>query len=230
MHHVSALNSHSPIKSNCKDLVRGLQELELHHSRLKAHGGDSLGQYLTASTVDRACSTHWADYTRAVRSLRTLTQFALSSNTALPFSKQTHIWPRRVTTSTRHPAAVKAQRQASFYSPPHKGLVVRSPVSRLRGGTFCLPVLLLQGLASGHASFYREGQALVSGCGHIKEACRSKKTCRECSGRHHTLLHRPANSPPSQPSEQPTSSGTQVYCAKGRVVHKGFTHTFPRTL
>ena len=105
-------------------------------------------------------------------------------------------------------------------------------MSRLRGGTFCLPVLLLQGLASGQASLYREGQTLCHnylGRGHVKEACQSKRTCRECSGRHHTLLHRPTNSPPSQPSEQPTSSGTQVYCAKGRVVHKGFTHTFPRT-
>ena len=63
MHHVDALQ---PIKSNCDDLVRGLQELELHHSGLTAHGGDILGQYLAASTVllmDPTCGTHWADYT-----------------------------------------------------------------------------------------------------------------------------------------------------------------------
>ena len=66
MHHVNALTSRQPIKSNCNDLVHGLQELELHHSGLTAHGSDILGQYLAASTVllmVPTCGTHWADYT-----------------------------------------------------------------------------------------------------------------------------------------------------------------------
>ena len=66
MHHVNALTSRQPIKSNCNDLVHGLQELELHHSGLTAHGSDILGQYLAASTVllmDPTCGTHWADCT-----------------------------------------------------------------------------------------------------------------------------------------------------------------------
>ncbi len=49
---------------------RTTQELELNHGGLKAHSGNSLGQYLTASTVllmDPACSTHWADYTSSLK-------------------------------------------------------------------------------------------------------------------------------------------------------------------
>ena len=97
MHHVSALNSRSPIKSNCEDLIRGLQQLELHHSRLKAHGGDSLSQYLTASTVllmDPACSTHWTDYTSSHKEptdLDTVRAFLEHRISIL------HIRPRRVT-------------------------------------------------------------------------------------------------------------------------------------
>ena len=66
MHHVSALTSRAPIRSTCEDVVRAFQELKLHHSSLKVHGGDMLGQYLSASMVllmDPTCATHWADNT-----------------------------------------------------------------------------------------------------------------------------------------------------------------------
>ena len=98
MHHVSTLTSRAPIRSTCEDLVRGLQELELHHSGLKAHGGDTLGQYLTASTVllmDPTCATHWADYTSSrwePPDLETVSSF-FEQNTAKKSAKSPYLRP-----------------------------------------------------------------------------------------------------------------------------------------
>ena len=150
MHHVSALTSRAPIRSTNEDLVRGLQELELHHSGLKAHGGDILGLYLTASMVllmDPTCTTHWADYNSSCGEppdLATVCSF----------------FEHRITT----------------FSAMKKKHLCSNCLSR----------------------------------GHSKESCQSKRTCRECSGRHHTLLHKPDNSSFPSTTDQPRPQGTQV--------------------
>ena len=66
MHHVSALHSRGTIRSNSDDLIRGKQQLELHRNGLKANKGDTIDQFLVASTVllmDSNCAAKWADYT-----------------------------------------------------------------------------------------------------------------------------------------------------------------------
>ena len=50
-HHVNSHTSRSPIKHNCDDFIRAQQELDLHYCGLNTHLGDTLGQFLTAATV-----------------------------------------------------------------------------------------------------------------------------------------------------------------------------------
>ena len=66
MHHVASLHSRAPTRSSCDDLIRCIQEIELHYSGVVATQGDTLGQYLAAMTLllmDSSCASHWADYT-----------------------------------------------------------------------------------------------------------------------------------------------------------------------
>ncbi len=125
MHHVSALHSRSPIKSNCDDLIQGLQELELHHGGLKAHSGDSLGQFLTTSTVllmDPACSTHWADYTSSLKEPPDL-------DTVLTFLEH------RIATLQANPhTAKKGNKPLYTHQPATEAGLCRSSVSASSGG------------------------------------------------------------------------------------------------
>ena len=68
----------------------------------------------------------------------------------------------------------------------------------------------------------RRSISASTACTH-RDSC---QTCRECSGRQHTMLHRPDNASDSFPNDQPKPHGTQFLCANGRVVHQ---FTFPLT-
>ena len=103
---------------------------------------------------------------------------------------------------------------------------------RLWRGPFSLSVPLLQGLGSGQALLNREEEALVfqlPGPWTQQRVLSEQEDLSRVSGRHHTLLHKPNNSSFPSTTDQPRPQGTQVLCAKGRVVHKAFTYTFPRT-
>ena len=65
MHHVSTLQNRGTIHYTYEDLVRGKQELALHRDGLVINKGETLDQFLVASTVllmDATCAAHWADY------------------------------------------------------------------------------------------------------------------------------------------------------------------------
>ena len=223
MHHVSAFTSRAPIHSNCEDLVRGLQELELHHSGLKAHGGDTLGQFLTATTVllmDSSCAMHWADYTsnrKEPPDLKTIRRFfehrilTLQSNphTARKIAKPPQASQPAFKQKDKPKSTVYHARESTYdpscpashkiYDcPSFKEWTLNKRLSTVRKKSMCFNCL---------------------GRGHSSDSCRSKRTCKDCSGKHHTLLHNL-----NQTSE------TQVTCAQGRVVHKGHTYQFPRTV
>ena len=220
MHHVSALTSRAPILSTCEDLVHGLQELELHHSGLKAHGGDTLGQYLTSSTVllmDPTCATHWADYTSSrgeppdLETVRSFFEHRIATLQSNPHTAKKSAKPPSVVPSSSKP---KDKSRSTVYHARDSPFDPLCPACGEDHSVYQCPSF--KGWALDKRFSTVKKKHLCSnyclGRGHSKESCQSKRTCRECSGRHHTLLHKPDNSSFPSTTDQPRPQGTQVLC------------------
>ena len=71
-HHVHALQHRTAVHHTSKDITQAIQEMQLHRSGLAETRGDTLDQFLTASTVllmDSTCTSHWGNYTNTISDL-----------------------------------------------------------------------------------------------------------------------------------------------------------------
>ena len=238
MHHVAALNARAPVRHSADDLVRCMQEIDLHHSGLSSTGGDTLSQYLAASTVllmDSTCASHWSDYTSKTESppgLDALREFCEHRLTALqsnPNVKKPH-----------KPPAVSNQQQSSKLKERPKSTVYHVRGSRDGFRDTC-PICeeehsvyqcsTFKGWNVGRRLSAAKEKKLCINClgrGHSLETCHSKHTCKDCSGLHHSLLHRQQDATPAATGPHQPAHG-QAHCARAAHSQGPPTLTFPRT-
>ena len=174
MQHVAALNARAPVRHSADYLVRCLQEIDLHHSGLSSTGGDTLSQYLAASTVllmDSTCASHWSDYTSKTESppgLDTLREFCEHRLTALqsnPNVKKPH-----------KPPAVSNQQQSSKLKERPKSTVYHVRGSRDGFRDTC-PIY------EEEHSVYQCSTFKGWNIGRRLSAAKEKKLCINCLGR-----------------------------------------------
>ena len=231
-HHVNALTSRSPIKSTCEDLVRALQELDLHYGGLATHLGDTLSQFITAATVqlmDTSCATHWADYTSTkeeppdMDTLRAYFEHRIATLQANPHLRMKPVQPPSQTSRIKDkPRTVVHQIRETSSSDPH------CPACGDSHNIYQCPNF--RSMTVGKRYSLTQSKHLCHNClgqGHTKDNCKSKHSCRECSARHHTWLHKPASPQPTDQSAQKQDSN--LYVARGRTVQRRSTQVFPMT-
>ena len=238
MHHVAALNTRAPVRHSADDLVCCMQEIDLHHSGLSSTGGDTLSQYLAASTVllmDSTCASHWSDYTSKTESppgLDTLREFCEHRLTALQSNPNVQ--------KPHKPPAVSNQQQSSKLKERPKSTIYHVRGSRDGFRDTC-PIceeehsvyqcLTFKGWNVGRRlSAAKEKKLCINclGCGHSLETCHSKHTCKDCSGLHHSLLHQQQDATPAATGLHLPAHG-QTHCARAAHSQGPPTLTFPRT-
>lgn len=239
-HHVNSLTSRSPIKHTCDDLIRAQQELDLHYCGLNTHLGDTLGQFLTAATIqlmDAPCATHWADYTSSKKEppdMDTLRAFlehrigTLQSNPHLQ-KKVSQLPPQ---SQPQHQARSKDKPRQSVHklkdSPSSEQ---QCPACGENHSVYQCSTFRSMNVSKRYSIV--QSKHLCHNClgiGHSRDNCRSKHTCRECSGQHHTWLHKPGEASSNNLNGLKETRTEETTClAKGRIAQRRFSHVFPMT-
>ena len=117
MHHVSMLQNRGTIHCTYEDLVRGKQELAFHRDGLIINQGETLDQFLVASTVllmDATCAAHWANYSGSCKDppgMDMLNDFFEHRLTILQANPMTGRKATRTTTANTTPSRLKEKVQ-----------------------------------------------------------------------------------------------------------------------
>ena len=234
MHHVSTLQNRGTIHCTYEDLVRGKQELALHRDGLIINAGETLDQFLVASTVllmDATCAAHWANYSGSRKDppgMDVLNDFFEHRLTILQANPMTGRKATRMTTANTTPSRLKEKSRSTVlharetptdsscpacgeHHPIYQCMTFKSwPVERRSSTT-----------RKKHLCFNCLGQ------GHSQGSCPSKRTCRECSAHHHTLLHKPTST--SSATESSTQAPPPVLFAQNPSTRRSSPSIIPRT-
>ena len=180
--------------------------------------------------MDPTCGTHWADYTCTKEEppdLQTIRSFFEHRIATLQSNPHTAKKSSNAVPSTSKP---KDKSRPAVYHARETSYDPLCPACSEDHSVYQCPSFKEWPLDK-RFSIHKKKHLCLNCLGrrHSRDSCQSKKTCRECSGRHHTMLHRPDNASDSPPSDQPKPQGTRVLCANGRVMHQTFSFTFPLT-
>lgn len=242
--HVEAIVAQGTIHDNMGDLARCIKECSFHYNGLYSADGGTLSQFMTAllsRLMDASCADHWANFIASKEGVPDFGVFqdflehrlpTLQSNPALkrsnkPPGNADRRPPAKSSGTSSHHPPFKPKSTVYTLQGAQEGYTDTCPICREAHSVYVCPTF--KGLNVNKRTTVAKEKSLCGNClgrGHSASSCKSKATCRECAGHHHTFLHRPTESPPATTLFSATK---QANCDQTSVSGKTSAQTFCRT-
>ena len=221
-HHVKQVLSLSPITDDYHSYTNFKNIVTKHRNGLQASGGDSFEQLLTSlfeGLLPRNASAMWSEFTAKDFRPPTIKTFMDFIDRRIENTETLSNTTKRSTpTPDRHYSPTSSNHSSGKLKPREKNhprafhmKEVRTEVCPACDGAHSIYQCTTFGAwtVDRRHSLVRRKHLCFNclGSNHSIETCTSRRTCRECSQKHHTLLHRPAaNSRPAESTDAQQSA------------------------